>query len=280
MAGALTMALVRAMPRSLVSRAVGAATRAPLPPPVHHLAIRAFASRYRVALDEADGRVEQFRTFSDFFCRPLKGGLRPIETDPGALISPVDGAVSECGAIENGRLIQAKGIDFPVEQLLGDAAQAERFVGGTFATLYLSPRDYHRIHSPIDGQIDGYTYIPGEFWPVNEASVASVHGVFALNERLVTWMSGRCGAVALVAVGATCVGRIRAAYDEILTHSNMVATSFRYPKPLPISRGAEVARFEMGSTVILLFEKGRVTFDGELKPTAPVRMGRRIGAFR
>ncbi len=271
------MTLMRLLPKSALSSAVGIATRAPLPAPVHQLAMRAFVKRYQVSMDEAEQAFEGYPTFGSFFTRKLRPGLRPIAEGESVVISPVDGAVSQAGYVERGECIQAKGITFPLGKLLGDEAEAEDFIGGAFATLYLSPRDYHRIHSPLDGVIEGYGYLPGEFWPVNPMSVRSKDALFCVNERLVTYLKTSAGRLALVAVGATCVSRIRASYDEIVTHSGQPGKVHRYATPIPIKKGAELGMFEMGSTVILVFQKGRVTWDPALVPEATLRLGARIG---
>jgi phosphatidylserine decarboxylase len=271
------MTLMRLLPKSALSAAVGQATRAPVPAAVHHAAVRVFAKQYDVNLEEMEGTIEDYPTFGAFFTRKLKPGLRPIDQSPNIVVSPVDGAVSQAGVVENGACIQAKGIDFPLGQLLGDEERAKAFEGGSFATLYLSPRDYHRIHVPLEGTIDGYVYLPGQFWPVNPPSVANVKGLFAINERLVTWMTTPLGQVAVVAVGATCVARIHATYDNIVTHTGTPAQAKRYEKPLPVERGAELGMFEMGSTVILVFEPGKVKWDAALTPGAVVQVGQKIG---
>ncbi len=272
------MTLMRVLPKAALSKVVGAFTRAPAPPVLHQAAMRAFASSFGVDLEEADGQIEDFKNFGAFFTRKLKPGSRPIDLSPGVVVSPVDGAVSQAGVVEGGACVQAKGIDFPLGKLLGDEERAKDFEGGAFTTLYLSPRDYHRIHAPLEGTVDGYVYLPGQFWPVNPPSVANVKGLFALNERLVTWMTTPLGKVAVVAVGATCVARIHATYDAVVTHSQMPATARKYEKPIPIERGGELGMFEMGSTVILVFEPGKVKWDASLEPGAKVRMGVRIGA--
>jgi phosphatidylserine decarboxylase len=272
------MSLMRVLPRSALSSVVGALTRVPAPAVLHQAAMKVFAQRYGVKLDEAEGRVSDYPTFAQFFTRKLKPGLRPVDQTKGIVVSPVDGAVSQAGVVTDGRCVQAKGIDFTVAQLVGDAAAAQKFDGGAFTTLYLSPKDYHRIHAPLEGTIDGYTYLPGEFWPVNPASVRNIDALFAVNERLVTWMSTPLGTVAVVAVGATCVARIHASYDAIVTHTGQGARAHRYERPIAIERGGELGMFEMGSTVILLFEKGKVRWDDALQPLAVVRMGARIGS--
>jgi phosphatidylserine decarboxylase len=275
------MTLVRLLPRAALSRAVGAATRVRAPASMHQVAMRRFARAYRVELDEAERPLEAYRTFSEFFSRGLKAGARPVDAGERVVVSPVDGTVSEAGLILKGQCVQAKGLAFPVPELLGDAEAAQPFTdGGSFATLYLSPRDYHRVHAPLGGRITGWRYLPGELWPVNPASVRSVPGLFSLNERLVTWLETPAGRCAVVMVGATCVGRIRAAYDDVLAQAGQPPAARTFASALAVSKGEELGRFEMGSTVILLFAQGRVAWDAVLRPEAKVTMGRRIGEAR
>ncbi|MEW6430983.1 MAG: archaetidylserine decarboxylase [Myxococcota bacterium] len=274
------MTLMRLLPKSALSTVVGLATRAPAPARVHQAAMRFFAKRYRVDLQEAEGSIEDYPTFAQFFTRKLKPGTRKVDMGTDVVVSPVDAHVSQAGQVQAGQCLQAKGISFPVDKLLGDARRALDFEGGSFATLYLSPRDYHRFHAPLSGQITGFAYLPGAFWPVNAASVKTIDALFAINERLVTYLDTPAGQCAFIAVGATCVARIHATYDSIVTHTGGKALQHTYPRPIPIEKGAEIGMFEMGSTVILLFQKGRVTWDPSLVPDAPVRMGERIGVFR
>ena len=271
------MTLMRLVPKSALSNVVGMATRFPAPASMHHAAIRVFARRYKINLDEAEGPIEDYPTLGQFFTRRLKAGARTIDTAPDAIVSPVDGAVSQVGQVFVGECLQAKGISFPVDKLLGDAKEAKTFEDGSFATLYLAPKDYHRIHSPLEGEITGYTYLPGEFWPVNPASVNTTQALFAINERLVTYLKTSLGKVAVVAVGATCVSRIHATYDAILTHTGQPARSHKYERPIAIERGGELGMFEMGSTVILLFEKGKIAWEPKLTPDVVVKLGERIG---
>lgn len=275
------LAALRLLPRGALSRAVGAATRLPAPRPVRLAAMRAFALRYGIDLSEC-GELETFRTFGEFFARPLKhSGLRPIAAGPGVVASPVDAVVSERGLSEGGRLLQAKGIDYSLAALLADERLAARLQGGAWATLYLSPRDYHRIHFPLDGAVVGYRYVPGVLWPVNPAAVRGVPGLFTANERLVTVLETPLGACAVVAVGATIVGRVRAFYDPTIPVTNVRGARplvHDYPAPLPVEKGQELGAFEMGSTVILAFEPGRVALDERLAPGARVRVGERIAS--
>lgn len=274
------MTLMRLLPKSALSAAVGQTTRLPVPAAVHQAAMRVFAKQYQVNLEEMEGTIEDYPTFGAFFTRKLKPGRRPIDLGSHVVASPVDAHVSQIGRIERGACLQAKGISFPVDKLLGDARRALDFEGGSFITLYLSPRDYHRFHSPLSGFITGYQYLPGAFWPVNPASVRTKDALFAINERLVTHLDTPAGACAYIAVGATCVARIHAAYDEVITHQGQGAKAHIYPRPLAIEKGAEIGMFEMGSTVIMLFQRGRVTWEPSLRPDSPVVLGQRIGVFK
>jgi len=270
---------LRLVPKNALSRVVGAATRLPLPAPIGSGVMKAFANRYRIDLSEC-GELSGFRTFGDFFARPLKPGLRPIAPGEEVVVSPVDAVVSETGVARGGRLVQAKGIDYTASALVGDERVGARLDGGRYATLYLSPRDYHRIHFPLSGRVLGWRYVPGKLWPVNPASVRSVPGLFTVNERLVTLLDSPLGLVAIVAVGATVVGRVRATFDPDVPVTNLPgagARSLDYVSPIPVEKGQELGAFEMGSTVILIFEPGRVALSAALVAGARVRVGEAIG---
>ena len=270
---------LRLVPKNALSRAVGAATRLPLPAPIGRGVMNAFARRYRIDLSEC-GDLAGFRTFGQFFARPLRPGLRPIAPGDDVVVSPVDALVSEAGVAREGRLVQAKGIDYTAAALVGDERVGARLAEGRYATLYLSPRDYHRIHFPLSGRVLGWRYVPGKLWPVNPASVRNVPGLFTVNERLVTLLDSPLGLVAIVAVGATVVGRVRASFDPEVPVTNLsgaVAQSRDYAAPIRVEKGQELGAFEMGSTVILLFEPGRVAFSPALVSGARVRVGEAIG---
>ncbi|HEX9243638.1 MAG TPA: archaetidylserine decarboxylase [Anaeromyxobacter sp.] len=275
----LFISAMRLVPKNVLSRVAGALTRWHAPAPVRHAAMRAFARRYGIDLGESPD-LEVYRTFGEFFARPLRPGLRPIAPGDDVLVSPVDGTVSEVGLSASGRLVQAKGIEYSLAALLADDALASRLAGGTFATIYLSPRDYHRIHFPVGGKILGWRYVPGRLWPVNPASVKNVPGLFAVNERLVTVLDTPLGRCAVVAVGATVVGRVHAFYDPTVPHTNLPGAAPRrhdYGTPLPVEKGQELGCFEMGSTVILALEPGRARLDPRLAPGVRVRVGEPIG---
>jgi phosphatidylserine decarboxylase len=274
------IALMGLVPKNVLSRLAGALTRWEAPRALLDRAITAFAGRYGVDLSECDA-PQAYRTFGEFFARPLKPGRRPIAAGEEVVVSPVDGVVSETGLATAGRLVQAKGIDYTVGTLLGDFELAGRFEGGAWATIYLSPRDYHRIHFPLGGRVTGWQYVPGRLWPVNAASVRTVPFLFAVNERLVVHLDTAVGACAVVSVGATIVGRVRASFDASVPPTNLPGAQMehrRYDEPIAVDKGAELGAFEMGSTVIVLFEPGRVAL--RLSPGQRVRVGEPIGGAR
>lgn len=261
------------LPKSAVSRAVGAAVRAPAPAPIHQAVIHAYAAAFGVDVSEAELPLAEYATLEDFFTRRLRPGARPVAAGDALVTSPVDARVATAGVAVAGRLVQAKGQDYTLSALLNDPLDGRQFEGGAYLTLYLSPRDYHRIHAPLDGEIEGYSYIPGDLFPVNSLGVRYVPGLFCSNERLVTFLKTAAGRVAVVKVGAMNVGRIRACYDDVVTNAGRGASRRRYDRPIPIRKGEELGVFELGSTVVLVFEPGRVTLEPAAAEGARVRMG-------
>lgn len=273
----LSYTLLRLVPKNTLSRAVGAACRVNAPRPVLRAVIRAFARKYGVDASEAERPIDEYPTFTAFFTRRLKPGARSIA--PGALlpVSPVDGTVGELGDIVEGRAYQAKGKQYTLAELIGGpeaARDAARFSGGSFCTIYLAPWNYHRIHAPLGGSITGYVHVPGQLWPVNPVGVRNVAKLFCVNERLTTFLATPRGDCAVVAVGATNVGRIRAVYDDVVTNARRKRAVARriYAQARPVEKGAELAVFEMGSTVVLLFAPG-VRLPARLAPGLPIRLG-------
>ncbi|HEY2030167.1 MAG TPA: archaetidylserine decarboxylase [Myxococcales bacterium] len=256
----LAYTLLKLVPKNTYSRLVGAACRLNAPKPVMRAVIRGFAKSYGVNADESERPIADYPTFVEFFTRRLKPGSRPVAPGPVA-VSPVDGKVAELGDIVDSTLYQAKGKPYTLAELIGgpDAeADAKQFLGGTFCTIYLAPYDYHRIHAPLGGEITGYVNVPGQLWPVNAVGVRNVEKLFCVNERLTTFLKTPRGPCAVVSVGATAVGRIRAVYDDVVTNVKRSRKGARklYERPIPIEKGAELAVFEMGSTVVLLFAPG------------------------
>jgi phosphatidylserine decarboxylase len=276
----LAYTFLKLLPRNTLSRALGAACRIPAPRPVMRAVIRGFARRYGVDATEAERAIEEYLTFTEFFTRRLKPGARPIAPGEGLPVSPVDGTVGEVGEIVDGRILQAKGKQYTVAELMGGPRAAEdagRFAGGSFVTLYLAPRNYHRIHAPLGGSITGYANVPGTLWPVNSIGVRNVERLFCVNERLTTFLQTPRGPCAVVAVGAMNVGRIRAVYDDVVTNARRTRSVQRkeYEKPIPIAKGAELAIFEMGSTVVVVFGPG-VRIAADVVPGRAVKLGERL----
>jgi phosphatidylserine decarboxylase len=221
-----------------------------------------FANRFGINLDEAEKPFESYDCLQALFTRRLKDGVRIVDDSPDILVSPVDARVGAFGRIESGRLIQAKGLDYSAEALLGDAVLASAFQDGSFATLYLSPKDYHRIHTPCAGRVIRTIYEPGTLWPVNEQAVANVPQLFAVNERVTSILETEHGLVACCMVGATNVGSIRLAYRDLVTNRGGARDDTREPQPPSLDRGAHLATFELGSTVVLLVANPSWQFSG------------------
>ncbi len=245
--------------------------------------IRNFSRWYKVDLDEVALRTPlDFPTFNDFFIRELVAGARPVDDDPLAIVSPVDGSVSQAGRIEQSQLLQAKGIGYSLDDLLAvNLETAKDFSNGNFATIYLAPHDYHRVHMPIDGELVAAHYVPGDLFSVNEATVAGVPGLFRRNERLNLHFDTAIGPVALIFVGALNVGSISTPWTgEIRPQKRgVVETQVLTGATTGIRKGALLGWFNMGSTVILLLPKDAVTWRETLDPGTRLRMGERIGAL-
>ena len=246
---------------------------------VKNLLIRRFIDAYDVDMSEAARGIDEYRSFNDFFTRELKPGARPLADAGEYVLSPADGAISQIGRIEDGKIFQAKGRHFTASQLLGgDEDAASRFEGGTFATVYLSPRDYHRVHMPAAGQLTSATYVPGDLFSVNQVTAENVDGLFARNERLACLFDGPDGCFASVMVGAMIVAGIETVWSGLEeTHSPTLERTDFYGGAHSFQAGDEMGRFILGSTVVLLFEPGRVEWLDRFKAGDSVRMGEALG---
>ena len=244
--------------------------------------IRRFVARYQVNMDEAlDSDITSYRSFNDFFTRALKPGARPLAA--AGLVCPVDGAISQFGVIEKNQIFQAKGHSYSTTALVGgDAALATLFQDGSFATLYLSPRDYHRIHMPADGRLSRMIYVPGELFSVNPTTARGVPGLFARNERVVCVFDSSRGPFVLVLVGATIVGSMATVWHGVVNPPRgKVVREWHYPaqpdsSATLLKQGQEMGRFLLGSTVVMLFPKSRkgpLQFNPAWVPGRPVRLG-------
>ena len=236
--------------------------------------IRNFVAKYRVNMDEAaEPDIAAYKSFNDFFTRALKAGVRPLAQAP--LICPVDGAISQFGAIAGDQIFQAKGHRYSTTALLGgDARLAAQFQDGLFATLYLSPRDYHRIHMPCAGRLTRMIHVPGELFSVNPTTARGVPGLFARNERVVcVFEHETLGPWALVLVGATIVGSMSTVWHGLIKREGPVH-EWRYDTSgIRLAQGAEMGRFLLGSTVVMCFPKGALRFNPSWEPGGAIKMG-------
>ena len=242
-----------------------------------------FARRYQVDMSEAQVEdLTAYEHFNAFFTRALKDDARPLAEAADAVLCPADGAISQLGPIEHGRLFQAKGHDFSLTALLGgDAERAAPFMGGQFATVYLSPKDYHRVHMPLTGTLREMVYIPGRLFSVNQTTAANVPGLFARNERVACLFDTERGPMAVVLVGAMIVASIETVWAGLVTPPKRELKSQRYDAaartPIVLEKGAELGRFKLGSTAIVLFGPEQMNWMEGLQAGSSVRMGQQLG---
>ena len=246
--------------------------------------IRGFLKLYDVRLDEVSGRVPgDFATFNDFFIRELKDGARPVDPAPDTIVSPADGTLSQAGTLRGNRLLQAKGIDYTLEELLAaDLDNAREFDGGEFATIYLAPYNYHRVHAPAAGELVAAHYVPGDLFSVNSATAAHVPRLFSRNERVNLHFRTAFGPMVVVLVGALNVGSISTPWSgEIRPRKSGVVERIDISTaPRNVAKGDLLGWFNMGSTVIVLLPPGAVSSLEDLGPDDVVRMGQKLGRLR
>jgi phosphatidylserine decarboxylase len=273
----ISVFLQRITPQHLLTRLIGwlADVRAPW---FKNLFIACFIKKYRINMKEA--AIEDYRaypTFNEFFIRKLKPELRPITQEATTIISPADGAISQIGKITQNQLLQAKGHYFDLESLLGGNAElAHSFYDGNFATIYLAPHNYHRVHMPLDGKLVQTIYVPGKLFSVNQQTAEQIPQLFSRNERLICVFESDAGRFALIFVGAMIVGSIQTIWmDNPIRNDEVLTESFMYP--IPLTKGAEVGHFKLGSTVILLFEKDRLKWQQNLQANSEIQMGQLLG---
>lgn len=265
-------------PHRLVSRLFGYASDSRLPA-LKNWMISRFVRRYGVDMREA--QIEDplaYESFNAFFTRALKDDARPMDEDPACVICPADGAISQLGAIDHGRIFQAKGHGYSVTELLGGSVErAEPFLGGDFATIYLSPKDYHRVHMPVSGTLREMVHIPGKLFSVNPLTARKVPNLFARNERVACLFDTEYGPMAVVLVGAMIVASIETVWAGLVTPSKRVIRSTRYDAqaytPIHLEKGAEMGRFKLGSTAIVLFGADKIRWTDTPAVRGPVRMG-------
>jgi phosphatidylserine decarboxylase len=265
-------ALQRLLPQHLLSRQIGRLARSEKPW-IRKPFIRGFAAAYDVDLSEAQRNdPDDYRSFNDFFTRALRPEARPLDPAPNAVLCPSDGMLSQFGEIRQRQLLQAKGTTYSLDVLAG--APCREFEGGSFATVYLAPRDYHRVHLPVTGTLVETTTLPGALFSVNARTEAAVTDLFCRNERLACRFETPHGAMLVVLVGALIVASIDTVWPGPTSPYQSVV---RTPYDLTLDRGDEIGRFLLGSTVILCFEPGRVRWRSDLSPHTRVRMGQTLG---
>jgi phosphatidylserine decarboxylase len=261
----------------------------PLPVRLRVPALRAFAHALGVDVAEAEQPLEAYPSLNAFFVRRLRPGVRAWPSEPDVLASPVDGILGQLGRVTAGQLLQAKGRSYSAADLLGSAEDAARYEGGLFVTIYLSPRHYHRIHAPAPGVVTQARHVPGALLPVNSAAVNGIKDLFPRNERLLCFIEGALGRVAVVAIGAYNVGRISAAFDPSwsgedgrwITNRRMPPPPERcYDPPVPVGSGEEIMAFHLGSTVVLLVEPDLVSLEPHLVPGREVKLGKPLARPR
>ena len=223
--------------------------------------------------------MSQYACFNDFFTRALKPGARPLAPEPDSILCPADGTISQLGKIEHGRIFQAKGQSFSVLELVGgNPAHAALFQGGEFATVYLSPKDYHRVHMPCAGTLTDMVYVPGKLFSVNQITAENVPELFARNERVVCLFDTSHGPMAVVLVGAMIVASVETVWAGLVAPPTRQLKAERYGQAAPtLERGSEMGRFKLGSTAIVLFGPGHATWDPAMRAGAAVSMGQAMG---
>jgi phosphatidylserine decarboxylase len=278
------------IPQKLLSRLSGFVAESSAPWFKKRL-INWFIRRYNVDMSIAKNPApDSYENFNDFFTRPLAEGQRPIDKAKNSIVSPADGCISQLGKIKQGRIFQAKGQEYSLQELLGGSdALATAFKNGQFATVYLSPKDYHRVHMPIAGTLTRMLHVPGDLFSVNETTANNVPRLFARNERVVCLFRTELGPMAVILVGAMIVASIEVPWAGLITPVKKQVRSWHYPStenvetddhssvPICLEKGEEMGRFKLGSTAIVLFGDNVMDWDATLVARSPVMMGQGIG---
>jgi phosphatidylserine decarboxylase len=277
--GRLFVWLQYALPQHTLSRLILRATRIRTPWFKNWL-VRGFLKLFNIDMTDAvQSDPFSYGSFNEFFTRALKPGARAIAAEPNAIACPVDGAVSEAGPIDGDTLLQAKGRRYRLAELLAGQPWAKDFEGGSFATIYLAPFNYHRVHMPVRGDLRETVYVPGRLFSVNAVTASLVPKLFARNERVLTLFDSPFGQVALVLVGALNVGSMATVWTGDITPAARRVITRLPPRQISLDKGEEMGRFNMGSTVILLFQKDRARLSAGVRPGAIVRLGQSLGSL-
>jgi len=264
---------MRYLPTNLISRLWGDFTHSQHSRPL----IKPFARLAQIAVAEAEKPLEEYSTLAEFFVRRLRPGCRPVDPDPTSVVSPADGSITAFGLCQAGDLLQVKGVNYQLFSLLRDGPMSRALDGGEYLTIYLSPQDYHRVHAPLDMEITGLGYMPGALLPVNPPAQKFVPDLYTQNERVMIYARAGETRLALVMVGAHCVGRIKLFFHQLTTNRRGAGPMrLNFDPPLSVGKGDELAAFEMGSTVVLIFSPGSLKLR-QFSPGELVRVGQTIG---
>ncbi|MGQ0815034.1 MAG: archaetidylserine decarboxylase [Gemmatimonadota bacterium] len=279
----MTLGMLRRMPQGVLSRGFGRLADAPIPRGLRQGVLGSFARAVGIDVQEAELPIAEYTSLNNFFARRLKPGVRTWPTSDRVAGSPVEAIVGQLGQARNGSLLQAKGRWYSAFALLDDESEAQRYDGGAFITLYLSPRHYHRIHAPVTATIPKARHVPGYLLPVNSPSVTHVENLFAVNERLICYLDSMLGRIAIVAIGAYNVGRISTAFDPEWSARGWVTNrrparpeSKTYTVAPHVKTGDEIMAFHLGSTVVVLFERNRAQLLPGIEPGMEMRLGQPI----
>ena len=275
------VAVQRVLPKHALSRIIGTIAESKRPW-LKNLLIKRAISAFGINMQEAaSDNLEDYESFNAFFTRALKDDARVVDGDPNSVCCPADGVISQAGIIDKTRILQAKGLNYSISRLLGNSVSAQRFNNGSFATIYLSPKDYHRVHMPVSGTLRATRYIPGELFSVNDKTAQGLEELFARNERLVCeFESESAGNFVVVFVGAMLVAGIETVWGGFEKPGpGAVRESDFSDRQLAYDKGEEIGQFKFGSTAIILFEKDRVTGLETLNPQSPVLMGQQLAAL-
>lgn len=269
------------LPKHLLTRAVGFAAGAKLGK-VTTFMIQQFIKHYGINTKEMAGKIEDYKSFNAFFSRPLTADARPVNPNTNVVTFPVDGKISQFGKIEDKFLFQAKNHYYTTEALLADSKEAQAFKNGEFITIYLSPKDYHRVHIPFAGTLDKMIHVPGDLFSVNPFNAKHIPELFARNERVVCFFNTEIGRMAVIFVGATIVRSISTAWDgTVAPNKNKdIAVSEYASRNLNFAKGDEIGKFFMGSTIICLFEKDKIQFNEDMQSGQPTRMGMQMATLK
>ena len=275
------VAVQRVLPKHALSRIIGTIAESKRPW-LKNLLIKRAISAFDINMQEAaSDNLEDYESFNAFFTRALKDDARVVDGDPNSVCCPADGVISQAGIIDKTRILQAKGLNYSISRLLGNSVSAQRFNNGSFATIYLSPKDYHRVHMPVSGTLRATRYIPGELFSVNDKTAQGLEELFARNERLVCeFESESAGNFVVVFVGAMLVAGIETVWGGFEKPGpGAVRESDFSDRQLAYDKGEEIGQFKFGSTAIILFEKDRVTGLETLNPQSPVLMGQQLASL-